>query len=59
MIEDSGAGLEFAKDGVDLRARELDKLPKGQPCHRSALLEKPRPIYSGLRVGNVCWGKEW
>lgn len=59
MIEDSGAGLEFAKGGVDLRATELDKLLKAWPCHRNVLLEEPRPIYSWPRVGNACWGKEW
>ena len=44
MTEDSGAGLEFAKGGVDLRATELESLLKRRPGPRNALLEEPRPI---------------
>lgn len=33
MIENNGAGLEFAKGRVDVRAAELDKLLKSRLCH--------------------------
>ena len=33
VIENNGAGLEFAKGRVDVRAAELDKLLKSRLCH--------------------------
>lgn len=48
--------LNLQSGGVNLRATELGKLLKGQPCPRSTLLEEPRPSQSWLQWGMPAGG---
>lgn len=49
---------EFAKDGVHLRVREMDKVRKGWHHHRNVPCKKPGPADSLIGPGVPVWGQE-